>query len=125
MPAPGGARETNFLIMVERGIFGYPRSPYRPLLKVAGCELGDLQAMVRTKGLETILRVLCEAGVYVSFEEFKGRTPIVRDGQVIPVRAQDFDNPYLSLLLSGREWWNHWGRDAGYDGPRSPVRDNA
>ncbi len=89
-------RERNFLRLVERGIFGYPRSPYRPLLKRAGCELGDLQTMVRAKGLEATLRALREAGVYVSFEEFKGRMPIVRDGQVIPVEARDFDNPFLS-----------------------------
>ena len=42
-------REANFLRVVERGIFGYPRSPYLPLLKMAGCELGDIQSMVRAK----------------------------------------------------------------------------
>ncbi|MBC8427809.1 hypothetical protein H8D98_00960 [bacterium] len=89
-------RETNFLRLVERGIFGYQRSPYLPLLKLAGCELGDIQNMVRTRGLEETLRALREAEVYVTFEEFKGREPIVRDGQVIPVQARDFDNPYLS-----------------------------
>ena len=89
-------RETNFLRLVERGIFGYPKSPYLPLLKLAGCALEDMRQMVRASGLEDTLRALREVGVYVTFEEFKGRTPIVRDGQVIPVRAQDFDNPYLS-----------------------------
>jgi hypothetical protein len=34
--------------------------------------------------------------VYVTFEEFKGREPIVRHGQVIPVHNQQFDNPYLN-----------------------------
>jgi hypothetical protein len=43
-------RETNFLRTVERGIFGYPRSPYLPLLKLAACEFGDLQRLVRTRG---------------------------------------------------------------------------
>jgi hypothetical protein len=52
--------------------------------------------MVRAKGLEATLRALREAGVYVSYEEFKGRAPIVRDGRVIPVQAKDFDNPHLS-----------------------------
>jgi hypothetical protein len=52
--------------------------------------------MIRAKGLEETLRELREAGVYVTFEEFKGREPIVRAGQVIPVQARDFDNPYLS-----------------------------
>jgi len=89
-------REANFLRLVERGIFGHPRSPYRALLKLAACELGDIRNMVRARGLQDTLRALREAGVYVAFEEFKGRTPIVRAGQVIPVQARDFDNPYLS-----------------------------
>jgi len=89
-------RETNFLRLVEKGVFGYPRSPYLPMLKLARCELGDIQNMVRDRGLEDTLRALREAGVYVTFEEFKGREPIVRHGQVIPVQAHDFDNPYLS-----------------------------
>src|SRR5262245_27296702 len=89
-------REANFLRLVERGIFGYACSPYRPLLQQAGCELGDIQNMVRSKGLEETLRALRAAGAYVTFEEFKGREPIVRHGQVIPVQARDFNNPYLS-----------------------------
>jgi hypothetical protein len=89
-------REANFLRLVEKGIFGYPRSPYLPLLKMAGCELGDIQNMVRAKGLEETLCSLRAAGVYVSFEEFKGREPMVRNGHVIPVQLRDFDNPYIS-----------------------------
>jgi len=88
-------REENFLRLLERGIFGYPRSPYLPLLKLAHCELGDIRSMVRTKGLEKTLLVLREAGVYVTFEEFKGREPIVRHGQTVRVHPKDFDNPYL------------------------------
>ena len=95
-------REANFLRLLERGIFGYPRSPYLPLLELAQVELGDIQNMVRDKGLEDTLRALREAGVYVTFEEFKGREPIVRDGHVIPVKARDFDNPYLSHYYYGR-----------------------
>jgi hypothetical protein len=89
-------REDNFLRLVEKGIFGYPRSPYLPLLKLAQVEPGDIQTMVRSKGLEDTLRALREAGVYVTFEEFKGREPIVRHGEVIPVQPHDFDNPYLT-----------------------------
>jgi hypothetical protein len=89
-------REAGFLRMVERAIYGYPRSPYRPLLKLAGCELGDLRRMVRARGLEGTLLTLREAGVYVGFEEFKGRQPIVRGGRVIPVGPRGFDNPVLS-----------------------------
>ncbi len=87
-------REENFLRVVERSIYGYPRSPYLALLKMAGCEMSDLRAMVKQKGLEGALRQLREEGVYVTFEEFKGRKPIVRNGTIIPVTARDFDNRF-------------------------------
>jgi len=89
-------RETNFLRLVRKGIFGYPKSPYLPLMKLAQCEMGDIENMVKDRGLENTLRALREAGVYVTFEEFKGREPMVRGGKVIPVEARNFDNPYLS-----------------------------
>jgi hypothetical protein len=89
-------RETNFLRLLERGIFGYPKSPYLPLLKLAQVEFGDIRATVRSKGLENTLRALREAGVCISFEEFKGRQPIVRSGQAFSVIPSDFDNPHLS-----------------------------
>src|SRR3989304_1700231 len=89
-------REMNFLRLVKKGIYGYPKSPYLPLLKLAGCEFGDMEKMVKDKALEGTLLALREAGVYVTFEEFKGREPIVRSGKVIPVCIHDFDNPYLT-----------------------------
>ena len=39
-------REENFLRLIERAVFAYPRSPYLALLKMSGCELGDLRALV-------------------------------------------------------------------------------
>ena len=78
-------REDNFLRMVRRGIFGYPRSPYLPLLRLAACELGDIESSVRAQGLEPTLRMLREAGVYFTFEEYKGRQPVIRSGQPIPL----------------------------------------
>ncbi|MDH3884628.1 MAG: hypothetical protein OET63_10455 [Desulfobacterales bacterium] len=89
-------RDTNFMRLMERGIFGYRNSPYLPLLKLAGCELGDIRNRVETRGLEATLRELRDAGVYVTFEEFKGRKPIVRNGKVFQVEPRQFDNPYLS-----------------------------
>jgi hypothetical protein len=88
-------REASFLRLIEKGIFGYPPSPYLPLLRLAQAELGDIRAMVRDKGLEATLRALREAGVYVGYEEFRGLQPITRHGQVISVQARDFDNPFL------------------------------
>jgi hypothetical protein len=87
-------REESFLRIAESCIYGHPRSPYLPLLKLAGCELSDLQALVRQAGMEGALRQLREAGVYFSFEEFKGRVPVVRGGQTFHVKPADFDNPY-------------------------------
>jgi hypothetical protein len=95
-------REAAFLRLVERGVYGNPRSPYLPLLRLAGCEPGDIQAMVRSRGLDGTLAALREGGVYVTFEEFKGRRPIVRSGRTIPVAPQDFDNPYLSHYYQAR-----------------------
>ena len=87
-------RERNFLRVLERGVFGHPRSPYLPLLKLAHCEFGEIKTMVTRDGLDATLRALRAAGVYVTFEECKGRHPIVRDGRVFEVRDHDFDNPF-------------------------------
>jgi hypothetical protein len=106
-------REAHFLRLVEKGIFGYPRSPYLPLLRLAQVELGDIKSMVRSKGLEGTLLALREAGVYVTFEEFKGREPIERDGQVFPVQARDFDNPHVKP--------HYYARSGGTTGPGTRV----
>jgi hypothetical protein len=94
-------REANFLRLIRKGIFGYPKSPYLPLMKLAQCEISDIENMVRNKGLERTLLALREAGVYITFEESKGREPIVRKGKVFPVKAHDFDNPFLKHYYQG------------------------
>lgn len=86
-------REANFLGLMERSVYGHAASPYLALLKLAGCELGDLGNLVWSKGLEGALGALREAGVYVTFEEFKGRKPIVRGGRTIETTPRAFDNP--------------------------------
>src|SRR5262245_27986520 len=87
-------RDSNFLRIVERSIYNHPASPYLKLLRHAGCELGDLKTLVAARGLDGALDALRDAGVYVTFEEFKGRTPIVRGNLSIVTSARDFDNPY-------------------------------
>jgi len=93
-------REANFLSSIEHGVFRNPRSPYRAMLDVAGCQSGDLRQSVRQKGLEATLRALRDEGVYVTFEEFKGRQRIVRGGREIPAEAGDFDNPHFKQYFS-------------------------
>jgi hypothetical protein len=86
-------RDQLFVGVAAASIYGHPGSPYLPLLKKAGCELGDLKALVGQHGVEGALRKLRDEGVYVTYEEFKGRKPIERNGLTIPVAARDFDNP--------------------------------
>lgn len=95
-------RETNFLHTIEHNVFGHPRSPYLPLLKLAGCEIADIRNMIRSAGLENTLRSLRQAGVYITFEEFKGYQPIVRNGLVIHARLEDFNNPHMRNYYEAR-----------------------
>jgi hypothetical protein len=88
-------REKNFLQLVERAVFGYSRSPYLPLLRLARVELDDIRDMVRARGVEPTLLALRAAGVYITFEEFKGGKPVVRHGQSVPLMTGNFDNPSL------------------------------
>ncbi len=87
-------REQNFLRMLERNVYGNPHSPYLKLLKHAGCALSDVRVLVQQKEIEGALKQLRAEGVYVTFEEFKGRKPIERNGLSLRARASDFDNPY-------------------------------
>jgi hypothetical protein len=95
------AREENFLRIARRGIFDRPASAYAQLLDLAGCTYADLEASVRTKGLEPTLAALRAEGVYVTFEEYKGRQPLVRRGRTIPTDEHAFDNPVASKAYEG------------------------
>lgn len=120
-------REANFLAVVKKAVFDYSRSPYLPLLKSAGCEYGDLERLVQTDGLTEALSKLREAGVYVSFDEFKGRQPIERGSLTLPVRARDFDNPFVKSSFVGESGGStgagtRIGQDLDHRAARVPVR---
>ncbi len=95
-------REQSFLSIVKKAIYGHKSSPYLKLLYLAHCEFGDLEAMVKKRGIEPTLHQLKEEGVYISFEEFKGRRPVIRSGKTFHFREGDFDNPYLSRCYEAR-----------------------
>ena len=95
-------RGANLLRVVRDAIFGNPRSPYLPLFRLAGCELGDFERMLAADGVEKTLGALYDAGVRVAFDEFKGRTPIVRQGLERAVRASDFDASALGSAFAAR-----------------------
>lgn len=90
-------REQNFLSLVQKGIYQNPRSPFLKLLELAGCQYGDIESLVNKDGIETTLQKLLAEGVYLSWEEFKGRKEVVRGGKRFQFKARDFDNPLLPV----------------------------
>jgi len=98
-------RERRFLDLVERSVLAQPRSPYRAMLELADWGAAEVRAAVEGGGVEGALRALHAAGVFVTFEELKGRRPIVRSGRRLDFVPRDFDNPTarrdLELTTSG------------------------
>jgi len=88
-------RDQTFLELAERVVFRKPDHPYAVMLRLAGCELGDLQAMIRQDGLEPALLRLRREGVYLTHQEWKGKQPIVRAGREIPASPESFKNPFV------------------------------
>lgn len=88
-------RDQALLALLAQAVYANPRSPYRALMRAAGCELGDVRNLVAREGVEGALQHLRRAGVYVRFEEFKGLEPAVRGGQTFQFRPGDFDNPLV------------------------------
>jgi hypothetical protein len=103
-------REQAFLRMLERGVFANPASPYQRLLTHAGITLGDATELVEQHGLEGALERLHDAGVYVTYEESRGITPISRGSLTLTVKPGDFGNP---LLASSYEARTSGSRSAG------------
>jgi hypothetical protein len=88
-------REHNLLDIAKKAIYDNKNSPYLKLLKLAGCEYGDFERMVRSDGIEPTLHRLRSEGVYISAEEFKCKKEVVRGGKVFEFKESDFDNPFL------------------------------
>ena len=66
-------RDENFIEIVKRNIYENEKSPYLKLLNLAGCEFGDFRSCVLREGIEKTLEKLRESGVYLAYDEFKGR----------------------------------------------------
>jgi hypothetical protein len=103
-------REPNFLASVKHTIYEHESSPYLKLLKLAGCEYGDLERMVSSEGIEGGLKRLAEKGVYVSYEEFKRSKATVRGSKTFQFKESDFDNP---LTLANLEIRSSGSRSTG------------
>lgn len=88
-----------FVDRVRRDIFGRPGSLYHTLFRHAGCEAGDVEALLRREGLEGALERLFRAGIYLTVDEFKGRTPLVRGSLRREVRAEGLRSPRAAHQL--------------------------
>lgn len=88
-------RQARFLRMLELSVYGNDRSPYLRLMRHAGCELEDVRRSVRSDGLEGALGSLRRAGVYIGWDEFKGRDDCRRGSFRSRFEEHDFDNPVV------------------------------
>lgn len=84
-------REPNFLEIV-RGVLSTPEHPYAQLFAAAGCSYADVEAAVKRDGLDAALQGLLREGVYLTLDEFRCNTPIVRGGKHIPATMADWDS---------------------------------
>jgi hypothetical protein len=82
-------REENFLYLIKHAVYGNPQSPYRLLLRDAGISFEDIRKRVQQGGVEETLMMLRDSGVYLTFEEYKGREPIVRRGKTYLLNPED------------------------------------
>lgn len=103
-------REQTFLDLVKPAIFDNPATPLHHLLKHAQCEFGDLADSVKRKGLESLLKDLRAAGVYLTSEETKGRQNVIRHGKEIPNSPLACRNPLA-----------HGGTPGSSSGSRGPA----
>ena len=92
-------RDSVFLESVRRVVFARADHPYRRMFDLADCSYEDLAEAVRRDGLEAALTAIQRAGVYLTHDELKGRTEIVRSGEHIPSDDRSFLNPLVSGLM--------------------------
>jgi hypothetical protein len=84
-------REANFL-RVAKGVLANKEHPYARLFEGAGCAYADLEAELGRNGLEATLNRLLAEGVYLTLDEFRCNTEIVRGGRHILATMADWDN---------------------------------
>ena len=92
-------RAADFLALVRRTVYRHDASPYRQLLRLAGCEFGDLEKLVAGEGLEGALQTLYRQGVYLTVDEYKGRRSAVRGSTTIAFEPRHLGNPLVASQI--------------------------
>jgi hypothetical protein len=95
-------RERNWLEKLRKVVFADSENPYHHMFRLAGCGYEEVAAMVSRNGLEKTLERLLEAGVYLTHDEFKLKTPLVRGGRRIAVHERSFDNTLVKADMESR-----------------------
>lgn len=95
-------RSENFLRLLERGVFGYPKSLYLPLLSKHKIGMQEVKKWVEADGLERTLLKLQSEGIYFTVDEFKGKVKVDRDGVKLEACEKAFDNPFVSAAYEVR-----------------------
>jgi len=119
-------RDRDLLALVRRAVYGNPTSPYRWLLRHAGCEYGDFERLVAREGVEGALSALLRDGVYLTVEEFKGRRPTVRGGVSRTFSPDAFRNPGAAVHAEVHSGGSRGARTAvgvDLDGVREEAAD--
>ena len=101
-----------FLTIIKKAVYENKKSPYLKLLKLFGCEYGDIESLVRMQGIEPSLKKLSNEGIWLSLGQFKGREEVARGGKTFKFNESDFDNPYFS-----RSYEKH-----DYNGKKAGIR---
>lgn len=96
------SREKNFLTLIDKGIFGYPKSPYLKLLNPKRIAFSDVKSWVNKEGLENALARLRHEGIFFTVEEYKGIADVSRNGSRFRIAEKEFDNPFLSTAYEVR-----------------------
>ena len=95
-------RGRSFTAFVKAAVYGRPDSPYLPLLRRAGCEMGDLERLVAADGVEAALEALLREGVYLTVDEYKGRRPVRRGDLEFLAGPESLRNPLSAFHIPVR-----------------------
>lgn len=95
------SRNERFLNRLRNDVYSHPEGVYYALLRHAGCEYGDIAAEVHANGIESALRMLFRAGVWISVDEFKGRKPVIRGTLHIEAGPERLRSPRASHHVTG------------------------